>query len=319
MMKIFSINPSSVKEKIENLFSAFARAKICKIRYDPLMTSRIFSALFFALLCAFSPLSSEPPVLLVSVSPYPYFVKRIAGDFAQVELLVPAGASAHTYEPNAKEMMRASKAAIWFRIGEPFENKALGALQANNPSLITVNLWEGINLLHGECKEHHHCGADLHLWTSPLNAIKQSEMIAAQLIKSYPAHQADIASNLSLLVQDLKNLDREIRTKTSALPHRAIVVSHPSYGYFCRDYQFEQVSIEFEGRDPTSRQLTDLLRKIRQYQPKAIFTQPQYSDKAALLIAKEVDAKVIPLDPYGEDYLHWMHELIAKLVEYNGE
>lgn len=283
------------------------------------MTSRILKALLFTFLFAFSPLSSESPVLLVSVSPYPYFVKRIAGDFAQVELLVPAGASAHTYEPNAKEMLRASKASIWFRIGEPFENKALGALKANNPSLITVNLWEGLDLLHGECKEHHHCGADLHLWTSPTNAIKQSQMIARRLINSYPAHRKTFEANLAALVQDLNTLDLEIRTKTEKLPNRALVVSHPSYGYFCRDYRFEQVSIEFEGRDPTSRQLTNLLNNIRKHKPKAIFTQPQYSDKAALLIAKEVGAKVVPLDPYGEDYLHWMNDLTAKLVEYNGE
>lgn len=283
------------------------------------MTYRFFNALFLTLLFAFSPLSSELPVLLVSVSPYPYFVKRIAGDFAQVELLVPAGASAHTYEPNAKEMLRASKATIWFRIGEPFENKALGALRANNPSLITVQLWEGIDLLHGECKEHHHCGADLHLWTSPQNAIKQSQMIAKQLSISYPEHRAKIEANLKALVQDLNDLDQAIRSKTGKLPNRTLVVSHPSYGYFCRDYNFQQISIEFEGRDPTSRQLTSLLNSIRTYKPKAIFTQPQYSDKAALLIAKEVNAKVVSLDPYGEDYMHWMYDLIAKLAEYNGE
>lgn len=263
--------------------------------------------------------AEEQPVFLVTVSPYRFFVEKIAGDFATVEVLVPAGASAHTFEPNPKQMMRASLASIWFRIGEPFEEKAWNALMASKPSLKTVNLWEGLSLLHGECKAHKHCGADLHLWTSPKNGIVQAQMIAQALIENYPQEKQRFQNNLKLFLQELNALDAFIQNKTAPLKNRTIVVSHPAYGYLCRDYKLEQVSIEFEGRDPTSKQLTLLLENVKKIKPKAIFTQPQYSDKAALLIGEAIGAKVVELDPYSEHYIQAMEKIATAIAEYNGE
>lgn len=285
------------------------------------MINRALSFIFWAcLFCALPLLAAEQkPVFLVTISPYKFFVEKIADGLGSVEVLVPAGASAHTFEPNPKQMMQAAQAAIWFRIGEPFEEKALYALMASKPSLKTVNLWEGLELLHGECKAHKHCGADLHLWTSPRNGMHQARMIANALIQNYPEESARIQQNLNQFLQELSDLNQYIERKISPLKKRAFVVSHPAYGYFCRDYNLEQVSIEFEGRDPTSKQLTQLLEKVKQIHPKAIFTQPQYSDKAAKLIASTIGATVIELDPYSEHYITEMKKITDAIAEYNGE
>jgi zinc transport system substrate-binding protein len=290
------------------------------IVFNP-MINRTLSFLFcISFFCSFSLAATEQkPVFLVSVAPYRFFVEKIAGDFGDVELLVPAGASAHTFEPNPKQMMQAAQATIWFRIGEPFEEKAFHALMATKPSLKTVNLWEGLSLLHGECKAHKHCGADLHLWTSPKNGMFQARMIANALIANYPAETTRFQENLNRLLQELVELSQYIEKKTAHLKNRAFVVSHPAYGYLCRDYNLEQVSIEFEGRDPTPKQLTQLLAKVKQVRPKAIFTQPQYSDKAAKLIASTIGAAVVELDPYSEHYITEMQKIADAIAEYNGE
>ncbi len=273
----------------------------------------LFGLLFFL------PLQSESaePHFLVSVSPYRTFVKKIAGEDVSVEVLVPAGASAHTFEPSPKQMIKAGQASIWFRIGEPFEAKALQALQHANPNLIVVDLWEGISLLHSECKEHRHCGADLHLWLSPANGMIQAKLIAAKLSSTYPEKREIFQKNLESFLNELQDLDAFIRHKTATVKNRTLVVSHPAYGYFCKDYNFTQLSIEFEGRDPTSKQLTTLLQQVKQVSPKAIFTQPQYSDKAAALISKQVNAALIPLDPYAEQYISAMRHIAEMIAEYN--
>lgn len=285
------------------------------------MINRALRSIFWlCLFCSFSlTAADDKPVLLVTVSPYRFFVEQIVGDFASVEVLVPPGASAHTFEPNPKQMMRASMAAIWFRIGEPFEEKAWNALMSSRPNLKTVNLWEGLSLLHGECKAHKHCGADLHLWTSPKNGVIQAKMIAKALIENYPAEAERFQKNLDRFLGELSTLDAYILGKTAPLKNRTFVVSHPAYGYFCRDYKLEQVSIEFEGRDPTSKQLTVLLERVKEIKPKAIFTQPQYSDKAAKLIGSAIGAKVVELDPYSEHYIHAMEKIADAIAEYSGE
>jgi zinc transport system substrate-binding protein len=266
----------------------------------------------------FSQESPHKPTLLVSVPPYRYFVKEIAGDTVDVKLMVPVGASAHTYEPTPKQMIQSSDADIWFRLGEPFETKAIAALLQVNPSMQVVDLRSGVSLLHGSCKHHHihssgSCGSDLHLWLSPKIAKIQAGIIAEALKSRYPEHANDYEAHLTQLLNALDELDRHIQSALSAVKNRSLLVSHPAYAYFCQDYNFRQISIEFEGKDPTAKQLTTLLREAKNSSVRAIFTQPQYSDKAAQLIGKQIGAKIIELDPYAEDYFATM-KLIAKLV-----
>lgn len=259
-------------------------------------------SLVFLTSCLFS---TEKPRVLVSVAPYTYFVKQIGSDLVDVSLMVPEGASAHTYEPTAKEMMAASQAEIWFRIGEPFETKALSALKSVNPQMEVVDLREGISLLHGSCKHAHpggRCGDDLHLWLSPKIAKIQAKTISEGLSKKFPQYKNQFEQGLNRFLEALTQLDLFIAQTLTPVKNRTLIVSHPAYAYFCQDYGFKQLSIEFEGRDPTAKQLTELLTRAKASQATYILTQPQYSDKAARLIAGQIGAKLISLDPYSEDY-----------------
>lgn len=280
-----------------------------------------FFILPFILLSAFlfAEESPQKPTLLVSVAPYRFFIDHIAGDLFDVKLMVPAGASAHTYEPSPKEMMQSTKGDIWFRLGEPFETKAIKALLSVNPAMEIVDLREGIPLLHGICKHghSHSCsGSDLHLWLSPKIAKHQSGIIAKALERKYPEHAKIFQENLQAFSKELDALDLYIQTTLAPVKNRTLLVSHPAYAYFCRDYQFFQLPIEFEGKDPTSKQLTKLLSEAKNSKVRAIFTQPQYSDKAARLIAKEIGAQVIIVDPYSENYIETL-KMITRLISEN--
>ena len=259
------------------------------------------------------------PKVLVSVAPYRYFVEQIAGKTVDVDLLVPEGASAHTYEPTAKQMIGSSKGVIWFRIGEPFETKALQAIKSVNPSLQVVDLREGIHLIHGSCKHAHahgHCGDDLHLWLSPKIAKIQAELIARGLSHRFPENKPLFDQNLALFLTKLDSLDQFIHETLSSVKDRTLMVSHPAYAYFCQDYRFNQLSIEFEGRDPTAKQLTKLLNDAKASGVHYILVQPQYSDKAARLIGEQIGAKLILVDPYSENYDSTLRQ-IATLIKEN--
>lgn len=273
------------------------------------------------ILSAVSLFSIEPerPLVLVSVAPYRYFVHQIAKDLLDVDLMVPAGASAHTFEPTAKQMIQASRADLWFRIGEPFEKKAIDALKAAHREMALVDLRQGVNLLHSACTHHDHhasCGEDLHLWLSPRVAQIQSQTITKALSERYPQYRTQFEENLKKFLTDLASLDDFIRQTLAPVQNRTLMVSHPAYAYFCEEYQFVQLPIEFEGKDPTSKNLTQLLQKAKAAHAQAIFTQPQYSDKAARLIAKEIGAQLISVDPYSEDYENTLRK-IAQLIAEN--
>lgn len=279
-------------------------------------SSRQFWFLFFVFLTNIYFLTAAeiaPPSVLVSVAPHKFFVEKIAKETVQVHLMVPAGASAHTYEPTPRQMITASQAKIWFRIGESFENRAIQALKSHHPNMEIVDLRQGVDLI---CTDHEHghrgcClgGVDLHFWLSARQAQIQAQTITEALIKSYPEHTDFYRMNLQTFQQELQDLDREIQTILAPIKNRSILVSHPAYGYFCRDYSLEQFAIEIEGKDPTPQQMTKLLNRARQLQFQTIFIQMQYNNKAAKLVANALGAKLVVLDPYSEHYFTSMLEI----------
>lgn len=272
----------------------------------------LFRCLFLLIFCR-SFCFAEVPSVLVSVAPHKFFVEQIGANTVQVQLLVPAGASSHTYEPTAKQMIAASKAAIWFQIGESFETRACQALRSHHPELRVVDLRQGVALITAE--EGGHCckccpgSEDLHFWLSARQAQIQAQTIATALSQAFPEHATLYQTNLLAFQQNLKELDKKIQIILAPLQNRHIFVSHPAYAYFCRDYALKQYSIEVEGKDPTPQQMTKLLNFARKEKMKAIFIQMQYNNKAAKLVAETLGARLVILDPYSEHYMTSMLEI----------
>ena len=75
------------------------------------------------------------------------------------------------------------------------------------------------------------------------------------------------------------------------------------------------MSIEFEGKDPTPKQLTELLQIARIDNIHTIFTQMQYSTKGAELVAHEIGAKLVNLNPYSQDYFSSLREIAEAIAK----
>jgi zinc transport system substrate-binding protein len=277
----------------------------------------IKSISLFLLLFFFS-LQAEETHILVSVAPHKFFVEKIAGSTVQVQLMVPAGASSHTYEPTPKQILSASKASLWFCIGESFETRALKALKAYNRELEAIDMRRGVDMIKADpftgCCCCHASSHDLHIWLSVRQAKTQAETIAATLSMALPQHAALYESNLKQFLEDLDGLDQEIQHILGPLQNRTMLVSHPAYAYFCRDYNMTQLSIEFEGKDPTPKQLTRILNSARAAHADKVFIQQQYSSKGARLFAQELGARIVLLDPYAEEYFDSMREIAHALA-----
>jgi len=280
--------------------------------------TKFFAAL--AVFLAFATVITAVPTVLVSIGPYRLFVQKIAGDTVESILMVPAGASTHTYEPTPKQMIAAGRADIWFTIGESFEARALKALQAHNPNMQDIDLRQGVSMItvapgSGACSCCHAHGQDPHIWLSARQDKIQVKTIADALAKRYPENAALYQKNLEVLLQELDTLDAELTAMLKPVQQRTILVSHPAYAYFCRDYDFKQLSIEFEGKDPTPLQLTRTLNEARADHITKVFVQPQYSSKGARLFANELNARVIVLDPYSEDFFASMGQIAQAIAE----
>ena len=100
-------------------------------------------------------------------------------------------------------------------------------------------------------------------------------------------------------VDELTTLSDEMQLSMEALPHRDIVTFHEAFPYFAKDMGLNIVAvIEREpGTEPTPQELADTIEKINALPVKVIFTEPQYSSKAAETIARETGAQIYELDP----------------------
>ncbi|MGC2596072.1 MAG: zinc ABC transporter substrate-binding protein [Rhabdochlamydiaceae bacterium] len=254
-------------------------------------------------------IKSGKPTVLVSVSPYAYFVQKIAEDTVDIETLVPAGNNPHIYEATPKEVRRHQNAAVWIYLGESFDKKVLQFFQNTKREILVVDITQGIDLLSnseeeesGHCCHHHDEGKDLHVWLSPTLAKLQAQKIAAALTSLLPHQQMRFQANLEVFLNELDDLDKQITNLLEPIKGKAILVSHPAFGYFCHDYHLTQLSIETEGKDPLPQHITEILAKAKSYAIQSVLTQPQYSNKGAELLAHTLDLPTHQVDPYAENY-----------------
>jgi len=258
---------------------------------------------------------AQKPLVLVSIAPYRFIAERIAGPDFDIGTVVPAASNPHSFEPTSAQVTHMAKCQVWFRIGEPFEKKIIPILQANNPNLSVADLRDGIEMIeeHLGCKS---CGMDhfdRHIWLSPKLAQKQAELIEKVLGDHFPDQKRIFHENCRALCKELNELDQEIRDILKNVEKRTVLVSHPAFAYFCKDFDLVQLSVEYEGKDPRPKHLEEILGRAVTQSAEVALALPQYNNKGAQLIAEKLHKPVRYIDPYSADYFETMRKL-AKMI-----
>ncbi len=247
-------------------------------------------------------LCGEKPSVMVTIPPYAQLARELVGDQVEVVSVVPAGADMHTFEPTPRQVDATLGAQIWFQVGEHFEKKLEKTLKNHNPKLQTVDLKQGVELMGGTCS-HGHCTSDLHFWLDPIILKTQVKTMGAALCQLFPESCPEIRQREASLLAQLTLLDQQIRRNLSSSSKKTFLVSHPSFSYFAKRYGLTQLSVEHEGREPSPREITRLLRRVKEHQVAVVFTQPQFNNKGAEILAKQLNLKVVEVDPYSASFL----------------
>lgn len=272
--------------------------------------------------CTKNEKGSGKDIIFVTIAPYAYLVEKIAGDTLQVETLIPPGVNLHIFEPTPKQIQKQSQAKIWLRIDEPFEKKIVKAISERNPTQKIINLQEGLPLLGphdaielGACTGHDHGSYDLHTWLSPILFLKQARLIADTLIAQYPEHQKLYQNRFDKLALELDNLQKDIQTLLAPSSGEAILVSHPAFAYFARDFSLKQISIECEGKEPKPRDLEEILARAKQYQVRCVFLQEGFDNRGAMQMGKKLQLPIYRIDPYAKDYPQNMRQIAKQIAQ----
>lgn len=243
---------------------------------------------------------------IVSVLPEQTFAKAIGGDKVNVTVMVPPGQEPHTYEPKPSQMREISKADLYLTLGVPFEESWLPKLRNQNSKMEIINVGKGVERV--EITKNHHNGLDPHIWTSPENVKIIAKNIYSALMAKDKVNSDYYKSNYEKFLTKIDETDKEIKKILSSLPKGTkFMVFHPAWGYFAKEYGLEQIAIEAGGKEPKPKQLIHLIDEAKKQKVKAIFTEPEFSQKAAKLIAKEAKINVVAVSPLNPN---WSQNLI---------
>lgn len=245
--------------------------------------------------------SGEKLRVVASIAPLADFARQVGRDNVEVTLLLPPGASPHTYEPVPRMVREISKARIFIKIGAGLEFWADKLMAASAGGITTVTCSEGIQLLRGEDHDHALSDVNPHIWLDPVLSMKIVEKIAAAFSEADPAHAPFYRKNAKDYISKLAVLDREISQEVKTFRTRDYVTFHPAWDYFARRYGLRVAGVieEAPGKEPSPRHVQRIIVAIRRLKTRVVFAEPQFSPRMAHAIAQQAGARVLMLDPVG--------------------
>ncbi len=250
--------------------------------------------------------------VIVSIVPQKVFVNKIGGDRVDVTVMVKNGASPHTYTPKPQQMKKLSKAKLYLSIGVEFEKVWLSKFINQNKNMFIFDTSIDINkttMIHNNEEE-----LDPHIWVDPINVKVIAQNIYKALVKVDKANENYYKKNLESFLKEIDKVDQNIKTILKDTPKgTTFMVFHPAWGYFAKRYGLKQLSVEVEGKSPKMKALVKIIEKAKKQRVKAIFTQPEFSDKASKIISKELHISVIKASPLAENWAENLQNL-AKAI-----
>lgn len=273
----------------------------------------IFSVL---LLISCKPNQNDKPILSVSIEPQRFFLEELVGDKYQISTVIPSGSNPETFDPSPAQMIAVSKSQLYFKIGFfGFEHTWLNELQKNSSSIKIIDCSDSIPVLDHYCESDHshdhsshaHAGPDPHIWSSPKMASILVKNMYKALVDNDPESESEYTKNYQLLQSMFAETDSIIKTYIDKAPSKSFIIYHPALSYYAQEYGLNQLSIEFEGKSPSPAQMKTVIDQARKENVKVVFMQSEFDQKNGETVAKEIGAKLVPINLM--DY-NWKNEMI---------
>lgn len=244
--------------------------------------------------------------VIVTILPFANFVEQVGKDRVEVRVMVPPGASPHTYEPIPSQLKEVSQAQLYVKVGSgiDFELAWMDKIRKVNRDMLICDSSRGIEIIN----------RDPHIWLSPKNAKKIVQNICQALIQIDPLGQEYFKENAREFNLRLDELDKEIKIKINKMKNKSFLAYHPSWTYFAKEYDLVQIAIEEEGKEPSAASLVSIIEQARADHISIILCSPQFNIKSAEVVAQEIGAQIITADPLARDYIKNLQILTTLLV-----
>lgn len=264
------------------------------------------------------------------------FAREIAGDRAELTLLIKPGSEVHSYEPTPKDVIRIQNADLFICNGGESEEWVEG-LASSCDNILYMMDWvetvaeqvqEGM-YVRGEEDNSEDEELDEHVWTSPVNAKLISEAICAKLCAIDPENAELYSAKLKGYSAQLMELDSQFRQAVKGARNKTLVFADRfPMRYFTKEYGLEYYAA-FPGcaseTEPSAKTIAFLIDKVREDDLSAVLYMEFSNQKMADVICEDTGCKKLPFYSVhnlsaeqfeaGESYLSLMRQNLISLKE----
>ena len=234
---------------------------------------------------------SDKIQIATTIFPEYDFARAVAGDLADVSMLIPAGSDMHSFEPTAQDLAKISESQLFIYVGGESDKWVEKVLENVNPRKTKV-----LRLLDVvEIKD----GADEHIWTSPDNAATIINAIRDIMCEIDVENRGVYRGNADGYIKEIDEAAQHTRLVVETAKNKKIVVADRfPLKYFAEYYGIEYVAA-FGGcehdTDADVATVTSLINTVKKDKLSAVFHIELSSADLANTVAKSTGAKVLEL------------------------
>jgi manganese/zinc/iron transport system substrate-binding protein len=229
-------------------------------------------------------------------------VRSIAGEHAEVVVLMAPGTDPHLWTPTRNDVLRILEADAVFMNGLLLEGRAGDAFARVEASgRPVVRIAESLDRRELLTDRENPSHFDPHVWMDPILWAKTAPAVASGLAKAAPDHAKEFTT-AATQVQDRANaLDRDISISISSIPvaQRTLVTAHDAFGYFGRRYGLEVLGVQgiSTESEPSLATIESLVALLSEKRIPTIFAESTVSDRTVRAViegctAREHDVKL---------------------------
>lgn len=295
-----------------------------------ILTSFLLAPIFFPL----QSVAAQNDDLTIVTSFYPMYAltTEIVGDKHPV-YMINSGKGIHGFEPSAADLAAIYDADLFVYHSPILEswtknletnkgNSEVQLLEAGKDlDLLKVPGLEDVAPIEGQSNENLF---DPHSWLDPRLAAQEAQTIADSLSEIDPENANYYQENAKEFTEDAQELFQEFQENFVGVTNKTFVTQHTAFYYLAQAFglsQFGVTGISSE-QEPSAKQLNEVIKYVKETGVKAIFVEPNVSDRIAQVIASSTGVEVLSLSPLesdpqnDEDYLDNLEEVLETLYEH---
>lgn len=279
--------------------------------------------------------NSVNATVISSVRPIGFITEAIASGVTNTDILLPDGASPHTYSLKPSDLAKIKNADLIIWVGEDMEvfmptvlknvdeQKQIELMDVPEiKSLLRTNHHDE-EIPHDD-NDHHHGEYDEHIWLSPKIAKIIAKSIHDKLIELYPNKVQLLDANLNEFITNLSETEQNIAKKLISVQNRGYFVFHDAYGYFESQFGLKNLgSFTINPAvQPGVQTVYAIQKKLAEHQAVCVFREPQFSPAVIKKLVNGTNVKIGELNPLGTGiivekgaYSHFLLTLTQELLD----